>query len=145
MQKLQFRVLFRQFLFRMVDLEVLSAQARGDAGRLYGQFATLLIAGSILFTIPVLGAYRPMTRDERFIFTWSHQHFLIATTMLAVGLFAVLSWDTTFRPPRRSGAGAVARSRAYSLQGEACRCCKRHGADRARARTPSLGCSGRGP
>ncbi len=31
---------------------------------------------------------------------WSAQHFLIATTMLVVGLFAVLSWDATF-PDRR--------------------------------------------
>jgi hypothetical protein len=30
MAKLQFRVLYRQFLFRMVDLELLSAAAQGD-------------------------------------------------------------------------------------------------------------------
>jgi hypothetical protein len=29
--KLQFRVLYRQFLFRVFDLEVLSAHAQGDA------------------------------------------------------------------------------------------------------------------
>ena len=28
------------------------------------------------------------------------QHFLIATTMLVVGLFAVLSWETTFPDQR---------------------------------------------
>ncbi len=39
MTKLQFRVLYRQFLFRMVDLEVLSAHALGDANKLLGQFA----------------------------------------------------------------------------------------------------------
>ena len=27
---------------------------------------------------------------------WNTQHFLIATTMLVMGLFAVLSWDSTF-------------------------------------------------
>lgn len=32
--------------------------------------------------------------------TWVAGHFLIATTMLAVGLFAVMSWDSTF-PDRR--------------------------------------------
>ena len=31
---------------------------------------------------------------------WGAEHFLIATTMLVVGLFAVLSWDSTF-PDRR--------------------------------------------
>jgi hypothetical protein len=37
----QFRVLYREFLFRMIDLDMLSAQ--GDAGRLFGQFAGLLV------------------------------------------------------------------------------------------------------
>ena len=31
---------------------------------------------------------------------WSGVHFMIATTMLVVGLFAILSWDSTF-PDRR--------------------------------------------
>ena len=43
MTKLQFRVLYREFLFRMVDLELLSAHALGDSNRLLGQFASLLI------------------------------------------------------------------------------------------------------
>jgi hypothetical protein len=43
MTKLQFRVLYREFLFRMVDLEVLSAHALGDVNKLLGQFAALLI------------------------------------------------------------------------------------------------------
>ncbi|MGC1291114.1 MAG: hypothetical protein WA855_07525, partial [Candidatus Acidiferrales bacterium] len=45
--KSQFRVLYRQFLFRMVDLEVLSASALGDANKLLGQFAALLIVISM--------------------------------------------------------------------------------------------------
>ena len=40
---MQFRVLYREFLFRMVDLEVLSAHALGDSSKLLGQFAALLI------------------------------------------------------------------------------------------------------
>ena len=39
----QFRVLYRQFLFRMVDFELLSAQAQGDMSKLFGQVASLLI------------------------------------------------------------------------------------------------------
>jgi len=39
MKRLQLRVLYRQFLFRMFDLEVLSAQAQGDAKKLLGLYA----------------------------------------------------------------------------------------------------------
>ncbi len=49
MEKLQFRVLYRQFLFRMVDLELLSADALGDSNKLLGQFAALLIFVSVFF------------------------------------------------------------------------------------------------
>jgi hypothetical protein len=34
------------------------------------------------------------------VLTWTAEHFLIATTMLAVGVFAVLSWESMF-PDRR--------------------------------------------
>ena len=43
MDRLQWRVLYRQFLFRMFDPEVLSAQAQGDATKILGQFAVLLV------------------------------------------------------------------------------------------------------
>ena len=43
MKETQFRILYRQFLFRMVDLELLSADAKGDMSKLFGQFAALLI------------------------------------------------------------------------------------------------------
>src|SRR5262249_6571045 len=32
----------------------------------------------------------------RLAFLWSLEHFLIATTMLCIGVFAVLSWDAMF-------------------------------------------------
>ena len=51
MTKLQFRVLYREFLFRMVDLELLSAQ--GDMSKLLGQFAGLLI---FISSVQALGA-----------------------------------------------------------------------------------------
>ncbi len=47
MKETQFRVLYRQFLFRMIDLELLSADAKGDMSKLFGQFAALLIFVSI--------------------------------------------------------------------------------------------------
>src|SRR5947209_87879 len=101
MEKQQFRVLYREFLFRMVDLEVLSAGALGDMSKLFGQFASLLIVLSIILTLPALGyADRRLGPHGMLIYGWSMQHLLIASTMLVVGIFAVLSWDSTF-PNRR--------------------------------------------
>src|SRR6516162_3934602 len=99
--RLQFRVLYRQFLFRMVDLEVLSAHALGDANKLLGQFAALLVFISNLLSLSAFGfAGSHMDPPARLAFTMVIGHFLISTTMLVVGLFAVLSWDSTF-PERR--------------------------------------------
>jgi CubicO group peptidase (beta-lactamase class C family) len=102
-KKVQFRVLYREFLFRIVDLELLSAHAEGDSRTLLGQFASLL-----LFVSLVLAAYAGVWSASvgsapplvRLIGAWGIEHFLIATTMLVVGLFAVLSWESTF-PDRR--------------------------------------------
>src|SRR5882757_3295032 len=98
MTKLQFQVLYRQFLFRMVDLELLSVHAQGDASRLFGQFGSLLVfigvwgfAGTALAFVE---GRKP--RAEILISAWGAEHAVIATTMLVVGLFAVLSWDSTF-------------------------------------------------
>jgi hypothetical protein len=99
--KLQFRVLCRQFLFRVVDLEVLSAHALGDANKLLGQFAALLILASLIISsgaFSVLDANMPPGVRQNI--TLFMAHFLIATTMLGVGIFAVLSWDSIF-PDRR--------------------------------------------
>ena len=92
MNKRQFRVLYREFLFRMVDLEVLSSHAQGDMNKLFGQFASLLVMVSI-----VLVPSRDGPPED---LAWPMEFFLITTTMLVVGLFAVLSWDSTF-PNRR--------------------------------------------
>jgi hypothetical protein len=101
MTKLQFRVLYRQFLFRMVDLELLSASAQGDISKLLGQFAGLLIFfsaacsfGSLIFDRSKLGPAQLQSA------LWGMEHFFISTTLLVVGMFAVLSWDSTF-PDRR--------------------------------------------
>ena len=47
MRKRQFHVLYREFLFRMVDVEALSSYAQGDSNRLLGRFASLLIFASL--------------------------------------------------------------------------------------------------
>src|SRR6187401_1818951 len=95
----QFRVLYREFLFRVVDLEMLAERA--DISRLLGQFGALLGAFSFMLA---LGALRMLIFTEpspaRTILGWQFQLFLFSTTMLVVGLFAVLSWDSTF-PDRR--------------------------------------------
>lgn len=73
--KLQFRVLRRQFLFRAVDLEVLSPHALGDANKLLGQFAALLIFVS-LFLSPLFGLSDADLNnpDARLALTLSTEH-----------------------------------------------------------------------
>lgn len=95
----QFRVLYRHFLFRIVDLELLSSQ--GEISKLLGQFAALLVFLGLAFSVGVWGlADARMTGTQRLIAFWNFEHFMIATTMLAVGLFAILSWDSML-PDRR--------------------------------------------
>src|SRR5580704_17246338 len=104
MNQRQWRVLYRQFLFRVFDLEVLSAHAQGDANKLLGKFAAVLIfvSAGVAFGASLLadpnGGREPNALVLAFVMI--AQHFVISTTMLVVGLFAVLSWDATF-PDRR--------------------------------------------
>jgi hypothetical protein len=97
MTKLQFQVLYRVFLLRVVDLELLADH--GDSARLLGQFAALLSAISFLLSAWLIffdGRFGSFPEE----FLWTMEHLLIATTMVVVGLFSVLSWDSTF-PDRR--------------------------------------------
>ena len=99
MNRVQFQTLYREFLFRIVDLEVLAP--RGDITKLLGQFAALLIFVSVwLAGIGVAPALMQAEPGRGVVAAWAVEHMLIATTMLAVGLFAVLSWDSLF-PDRR--------------------------------------------
>lgn len=109
MEKRQFYVLYRQFLFRIVDLEVLSPQAKGDASKLLGQFAALLVFVSLSLSFPAIfsgGKADSAPAAASFVSTMIGQHFLIALTMLVVSVFAVLSWDSTF--PDRGDALVLA-------------------------------------
>lgn len=94
MEKLQFRILFRQFLLRVVDVELLSGE--GDPTKLLGQLITVMVSFSFFVSIPVLFIGGRLPEEPARVL----EHFLIATTMLFVGLFAVFSWDSTF-PDRR--------------------------------------------
>jgi hypothetical protein len=97
MKETQFRILYKQFLFRMVDLELLSADAKGDMSKLFGQFAALLVFISLaLCLLGGLAGGAGLPPLAQLVGEWSAVHFVIATTMLVVGLFAILSWDSTF-------------------------------------------------
>jgi hypothetical protein len=93
---LQFRILYRQFLFRLMDVELLSASAYGDAFELLGQFGSLLVFGSVLLSviaIPIGAEVRDLPVPAS---VWPVERFLISLTMLVVGVFTLLSWDSTF-------------------------------------------------
>jgi len=94
MEKRQFRVLYREFLLRVIDLELLSADA--DTARLLGQFAALFAGMSWLFTFWLIFAGSGLSK----IFLLVMEHFLIATTMIVVALLSVFCWDSIF-PDRR--------------------------------------------
>ena len=97
MTKRQLRVLYRDFLFSIVDRELLSTHAKGDASQLLLQIVALLVCLGVCFCLPVFSlGTASATAFGRLSFAWSVEHFLIATTMLVVGLFAVLSWGAMF-------------------------------------------------
>jgi hypothetical protein len=83
---LQFRVLYRQFMLRVVDLESLSISA--DVIAFLGQFAGVLIMISVILS--AMAVMHPVDTEQT----------LISMTMLAVGLITVINWDATF-PDRR--------------------------------------------
>jgi hypothetical protein len=94
---LQFRVLWRQSLLRVVDLEALSIEA--DIPRFLGQFAGILIMMSLIGAVSAFNS--TSTNPEGWLsLAWRTEQFSIPTTMLVVGLIAVISWDATF-PDRR--------------------------------------------
>jgi hypothetical protein len=93
MGSLQYRVLYRVFLMRMVDLDLLSADA--DPMRLIGQFLTIFSSISLLFCLPLLMMTRLSVSDR-----WIYEHFFFETTITIAGLIAILNWDSAF-PDRR--------------------------------------------
>ena len=94
MEKLQFRVLYRVFLLRVVDLDTLSAD--GDPTKLLGQIAAIFATISFFASAPLILLGGRLDENAR----WDMEFFFLATTMLVVGLFAVLSWDSVF-PDKR--------------------------------------------
>ena len=98
---LEFRVLYKQFLLRVVDLEALSVHA--DVPRFLGQFAGVLILINVFRTIGFLffEVGKPgMSLAALTILVWQRVHGLVSMMMLVTGLIAVVSWDAIF-PDRR--------------------------------------------
>ena len=93
-RKLQFRTLYRVFLLRIVDLELLSAD--GDLTRLLGQFASIFATFSFCITAPLVLTRGVLEMTQ----AWMFEHFLIETAMTVAGLIAVLNWDAAF-PDKR--------------------------------------------
>ena len=94
--KIQFRILFRVFLLRVVDLELLSD---ADPTRRIGQFLTTFASVSILLILPAL-VYLFFGGGMLMTVRWMYEHFLIETTMTAASLIALLNWDAAF-PDKR--------------------------------------------
>lgn len=89
---LQFRVLHRQFLLRVIDLEALSIEA--DIPAYLGQFAGVLMMLSFCHAWRLLWFPPPPPA------WWAYEQSLIADLQLVIGLCAVLMWDATF-PDKR--------------------------------------------
>ena len=96
----QFQVLYRDFLRRLVDVELLSA--RGDLNNLLAQFAGLLAAFSLVLAIYLVPpiAFRDMPQAALVRAAWGTHEFLISTTIAVVGMFTVVCWDALL-PSRR--------------------------------------------
>ena len=97
---LDFRVLYRQFLLRVVDLEALSIEA--DIPRFLGQFAGVLILIGVFRTLGFLIAADSPTMNPAALqaLAWWTEQSLLSMAMLVAGLIAVVSWDNIF-PDRR--------------------------------------------
>jgi predicted permease len=119
----QFRVLYRDFLSRMIDLEVLSA--RGELQTLLGQFAAMLAALSFVLTLYLVPRYgtSPLPHARLLTLAWLDEEFLIGTTMAIAGMFSVLAWNAMM-PDRRDalvlgplpvGAGTICRAKIAAL------------------------------
>src|SRR3984885_3859361 len=95
LRKLQFSTLYRVFLLRVVDLELVSQDA--DPAKLIGQFAAIFCTFSFVFSLPlvVMGGNALAMTDA-----WMFEHFFIETSMTVAGLIAILNWDAAF-PDRR--------------------------------------------
>ena len=99
-ERRQLRILYRDSLARMIDLEVLST--RGDVRDLFVRFAAILGALSFVAALLIVPRYGITSHSvsKLNILASSDEEFLISTTIAVTGLFAVLAWNVVF-PDRR--------------------------------------------
>ena len=93
-ERRQFRVLYGNFVSRLVDPELLAHG--GEMSNLSAQLAAILLAFSFVYAlvrIPQL-ALSTLPRRTFLVACWREQEFLISTTMLVASLVAVLAWNT---------------------------------------------------
>jgi pimeloyl-ACP methyl ester carboxylesterase len=103
-ERQQFRVLFRSFFSRAVDIELLSPG--GDFEKLMIQFAAILAAFNFVVAYILVPRYFTSTQPHSVlaVSAWSDEEFLISTTISVVGLFVVLAWENLLPDARDSFA-----------------------------------------
>jgi pimeloyl-ACP methyl ester carboxylesterase len=96
----QLRVLYRLFLARMIDIEILSAG--GDVRDLVVRFVSALAAFSLVLSYLIIPRYFLTTvpRASLLYSSWNDTEFLISTSIAVAGLLAVLAWNAVL-PDRR--------------------------------------------
>lgn len=86
------RVLYREFLFRIVELESLSSKA--DIAKLLGQFASILVMFSLIQMLAgLLFMDVKMEPAARQAAVWTMEYQVLSLTLLVAGLFCALSWE----------------------------------------------------
>jgi hypothetical protein len=93
-ERRQFRVLFRVFLSRAVELDLLSPG--GNVENLAIQFVALLLAFNFVVAYVMTPRYftSPLPSAILRVNAWSDEEFLVSTTSSVVGMFLILAWDT---------------------------------------------------
>jgi hypothetical protein len=96
----QFRVLYRGFLTRIIDLDVLSQH--GDVSNAIARFASVLAAFSFMFMLGIVPRYMTTAQPRSLLIypLWNDEEFLLSATIAVAGLLAVLAWNS-FLPERR--------------------------------------------
>lgn len=99
-ERKQFRILYRDFLSRMVDLELIAAG--GDARGLIVRFGSTMGALSFVLAYLMLPRYATSSwpHEKLARFAWSDEEFLVSATIALAGLCAVMAWGTVY-PDRR--------------------------------------------
>ncbi|HEY6347082.1 MAG TPA: ABC transporter permease [Bryobacteraceae bacterium] len=99
-ERRQFRILFRTFLSRMIDVELLSTG--GDVGKLMAQMAALLAAFSFTFVVASAQKYMASSLPQPKLLATAQveTEFLFATTMAVACMIAVMVWNAVL-PERR--------------------------------------------